>query len=205
MWICGLASLLLFIFAHVAWFASFKVSLGGVNAVIKSAEVATREARDATASLRDLALTTARISLSVVHRTGRVGGYTDDEKKQYEDELVENLTRVGIPADQLKDALSEIKRYVTFDYRLCLGRALHNRGNEEQRKRWASFGGLDGYGSPDQFAEAFKELNLWSPIAAELVEDYRHYIYHGNHRRFEVWKDRQNWPKQLDDAAFAAH
>ena len=73
--------------------SEFKASSKGIEA--RTRDVVAR-AETAIAELRLLAVQIAELTLSLLKRSGRMGGYTDDEETAFKDSVLGVLTKIGV-------------------------------------------------------------------------------------------------------------
>lgn len=112
--LAGLAGFLaLLVTANLDRISQFKASRSGIEAhtreIVARAEIAVSE-------LQLLAVQVAELSLSLVKRQGRWGGYSDDEQERIRSSVLGVLTKLGIPSDQTQAVLNEWHQIVEFDY-----------------------------------------------------------------------------------------
>jgi hypothetical protein len=184
----------LLITANLDRLAEFKASKSGIEAktreIFKRAEVTIEQ-------LQSLAKTVATLSLSLVQRSGRMGGYSDDEQKQMYNETVDVLRRIGLQQGDLDAVLHDWHRVIEFDYAYFILGAhtvpdgLDNPGMAE----WISLrsGGVENAASPDDVQRFLAKHAFLSESMRDLVEDYRYYCANKSHRRPEVWGERTKW------------
>ena len=154
-------------------------------------------AEGAIAELRILALHMAEVSLSLAMRQGRWDGYSDDELDKLQLSVVSNLERLGIPEEQRLLVFKDWHRVVEFDYAHFIlgGSRIPDGASPEVMNNWTALreGGISRYPSPDALQQFLAESGFLSTARADYLEDYRHYIKEHQHRRPNVWRDRQNW------------
>jgi hypothetical protein len=172
----------------------FKWSSDGIEAqtreVIERAEIAVSE-------LQLLAVHLATLSLSLVKRQGRLGGYKDDEQEQIRSSVFNVLTKLSITPSQTEQVLDEWHRFVEFDYAHFIlgGSNTPLNASPEVLSKWRALrgGGIAGYPAPHELRIFLTKNNFISEELEERLKDYEYYIQHRTHRRPSSWKDRQNW------------
>jgi len=93
-----------------------KFGRDGIEATMAKAHEATEEAREATKEIKELMKATSVAVLGLIKRTGRMGGYTYDEKEQIKQDILTRLSEMGISEDELK-TIEDNSRW--HDYTAC--------------------------------------------------------------------------------------
>jgi hypothetical protein len=188
------ACALLLLFAHLDTIAEFKASGTGIEA--KTREVLSRTE----VTLRQLQLLTkqiATITLSLVKRNGRIGGYSDDEQDTIKVSVLGILREVGIAESDFSDVLSDWYKFTEFDYAHgILGNGRTPGGADQQAlSDWKRLfhSGANSIPSPEDVREFLKKHGFMTSEREELIKDYEHYLGARSHRRIEVWRNRNNW------------
>ncbi len=189
-----IAALAFLVAANLDRLSEFKASAGGIEA--RTREVVNR-AESAITELQVLALHSAKVSLSLAMRQGRLGGFSDDELERLKTSVLTNLSNLGIPEPKCQSVLADWNRVVEFDYaHHILG---HSRTPEnvspEVLATWKALreGGIDSFPSRDEIEQFLHASQLMSPERVEYLEDYRYFKANHQHRRPEVWRERKNW------------
>lgn len=188
----GFAGLLLA--ANLDRVSEFKASKDGFEArthnVIARAEFAVKE-------LHVLAIQVAELSLSLVKRQGRLGGYSDDEEETIRSSVLSVLRKLGVSEETDNQILREWHQIVEFDYvgAILGGNFAPERATNEQIAEWKSLrnGGITSYPSPNDIRMFLSKSNYLTTEIEERIQDYEHYIIHKTHRRINEWKNRENW------------
>ena len=195
------ASLALLVTANLDRVAEFKASAGGIET--RTREVVNR-AEGAIAELRILALHVAEVSLSLAMRQGRWGGFSDEDLNRLKSSVLENLERLGIPSEQRALVFRDWHRIVEFDYahHILGGSRIPGNASSEVMTEWNKLreGGFARFPSPDELEAFLRKSEYWTSTLAEYVEDYRYYIREREHRRPDVWRDREHWGHLGKDA-----
>jgi hypothetical protein len=188
------ASLGFLVAANLDRLSEFKASSSGIEA--RTRDVVNR-AEGAIAELRILALHMAEVSLSLAMRTGRWGGFSDDELEKLKSSVDSNLERLGIAEGQRNLVLKDWHRIVEFDYahHILGGSRIPEGRNPEMMKDWNELrdGGFKSIPMPDVLEEFLKKHDFYSAALADYIEDYRYYFKNHQHRRPQVWRERENW------------
>jgi hypothetical protein len=160
------------------------------RAVVERAEIAVSE-------LQLLAKALAELSLSLVIRQGRIGGYSDDEQNQIKASVLGVLGKLGVAQTEIDSTMEEWHRVVEFDYahHILGGSRIPNVKDPELHKEWRALrqGGFSATASPDAVRSFLLKFGLLTSAREELLEDYEHYRETKVHRRPDIWLDRQNW------------
>lgn len=188
----GFAGLL--VAANLDRISEFKASKDGFEArthnVVARAEFAVKE-------LQVLAIQIAEISLSLVKRQGRLGGYSDDEEEIIRSSIFSVLRKLGISEEIDHQILREWHQTIEFDYvEAILGGSFIPQGaTNEQIAEWKSLrnGGIANYPSPNDVRTFLSKNGYLTTEIEERVQDYEHYISNKTHRRIGEWKNRENW------------
>ena len=188
------ASLGFLVAANLDRLSEFKASSSGIEA--RTRDVVNR-AEGAIAELRILALHMAEVSLSLAMRTGRWGGFSDDELERLKASVDSNLERLGIAEEQRHLAYKDWHRIVEFDYahHILGGSRVPEVREPEMMKRWGELrdGGFKSILTADILEDFLKEHSFYTAAFADYIEDYRYYIKNHEHRRPHIWRDRENW------------
>jgi hypothetical protein len=123
-----------------------------------------------------------------------MGGFSFDEKERVRDVSQKALDSLGVPKKEQEDIFSEWHSVNRFDYaNILLGRYKIPKeifGNNELTAEWKKLRESGFAGNPSSsVVEAFLiKAGMMNDELRELLEDYRHYEKHGQHRRPEEWK-----------------
>lgn len=184
----------LLIIANIDRISEFKASGSGIEA--RTREVIAR-AESTLSELQLLARNIGELTLSLVKRSGRIGGYDDHEQERIKDAVLEVLTKVGISTSEFPKILDEWNRFIEFDYSHYIlgGHIIPENIDNTVLTEWKTLreGGIDRLSSPDEI-RAF--LNKHSFMTDELdgyLKDYDYFCAHKIHRRPEVWRERKHW------------
>jgi len=184
--ISAFLALSLLFFAYLPQITKFKASAQGIEA--ETREVVVRAEATLT-QLQELAALMGKIEISLLVRNGRVGGYPENEQEIFRKEILAVLERIGVSEAQRKDALSEVRRFVKFDYvSRILGHEIPSGLDEQQLRVWHSLRGrLDNPPTPNEVAAFLKQNSLLTPERNEWLTDYEHYLSNHTHRRPDQW------------------
>ncbi|MDR7377796.1 hypothetical protein J2X19_002475 [Rhodoferax ferrireducens] len=189
-----IAALAFLVAANLDRISEFKASKAGIEA--KTREVVAR-AETAVEELRILAEQLGQLSLSLVKRQGRIGGYSDDEQESVKASILDTMRKVGVPESTFPAVLKDWHRFTEFDYaHYILGGNLVPQGAEPKvTEEWKQLRrhGISNLPVPAEVREFLAKHGYLAPKVEELLQDYEHYRKQRTHRRPAVWRDRQNW------------
>jgi hypothetical protein len=184
----------LLITANLDRLAEFKASKSGIEA--KTREIFAR-AEVTIDQLQLLAKTVASLSLSLVKRAGRFGGYSDKEQNRIHEDTVGVLRRIGVSQPDIDVVLHDWHLFVEFDYPYFIlgGHTAPDGLDSAAMQDWNSLrgGGVVTIPSPKNVRDFLVKHHLHSDKMRELVDDYEYYCANKIHRRPEVWVERTNW------------
>ncbi len=174
--------------------SEFKASRSGVEA--KTREVVAR----AESTLRELQLLAQRItelSLSLVQRSGRFGGYSDHEQDQIKNNLISVLREIKVSEIEIEATLVEWHRVVEFDYVHFIlgGSTIPTKTDPTTMVAWNALrdGGISNVPTSQAVERFLAEFGFLSPERKEQLADYVYYLTHRVHRRPDVWSARHSW------------
>lgn len=190
----GIGFVGLLVAANLDRISEFKASREGFEArtrdVVARAEVAVSE-------LHLLATQVAELSLSLVKRQGRWGGYTDDEQESIRSSVLAVLGKLGLPDGTNEKVLREWHRVVEFDYvgAILGGSHIPEGANNEETAEWKSLrrGGIANYPSPSEVRAFLEKHRFITNEVEQRIQDYEFYIQNRTHRRPDEWKNREHW------------
>ena len=158
--------------------------------IIEEAKVSVKE-------IQTLAKIVAEITLSLVKRTGRMGGYSDEEEDNIKNSIIGILKQLKIRDHDQEKILEEWHRYTIFDYAHCIIGGIRTPLHlpPEHIKLWKTLhdSGIFHVPSPEEIENFIITVGYCTDEAKELIEDYKYYINNKAHRRPDVWKEREHW------------
>ena len=179
---------------HIDRIESFKFSLQSVEA--KTRDMITK-AENTLSELQILAQYVAEISLSLVKRQGRLGGYDDDEKEEIREKILDTLKQIGINEKTMQDVLIEWYKIDDFDYAHYIlgGSKIPETKVREKIAKWNSLrnGNFKNIPTPETLRQFLIETMLTNDGIEGYLEDYEYFKKFRKHRRPEVWHKRVNW------------
>jgi len=194
-WAGIVGSFMCLAFANIDRIESFKASRDGFEAKTRAV---IREAKDTLAELQILATHLAEISLTLVKRSGRIGGYPDDEQEQIKEEMLVTLSKLGIADGEFPIILKQWHRFEALDYVFgVLGNSqIPDGATNEIITEWKALRSDAAVNQPTDAVVLRAFLDRHGFMTNErlgYLADYEHFVRSKSHRRPEVWKDRRNW------------
>lgn len=172
----------------------------GTSGIEFEARRVVEEAKSTVVEMQLLAKHLATISLSLVKRSARIGGFPPDEEEAIRERTIQLLRSAHVPEAEIPDVLDEWHRWVLNDY--VLGILGHGTVPESlEQAEIAAWKEMRRRSFSDDRATAH-EIRGWldqhgylSPERIALIEDYEFYLANKRHRRPEVWANHQEWPR----------
>lgn len=184
----------LLVTANLDRISEFKASRSGIEA--RTREVVAR-AETTISELQLLATQVAELSLSLVKRQGRWGGYSDDEQDAIRTSVFSVLSKLGLPEKTTQSVLREWHHVVEFDFSHYIlgGSRIPDNAPPEVLAEWKAMreGGLTSFPSPSELRAFLSKHGYLTANIEEFIRDYEHYSANRSHRRPEVWRDREGW------------
>ena len=183
---------LLFV-ANLDRISEFKATRTGVEA--RTREVL-KKAEHTVSELHVLARIVGEVALSLVKRSGRLGGYEDDEAERIKAGVLGALKEIGLSEGEFDDVLKDWHRLTQFDYVLyILGHSTVPQGFDDHRvtKEWKALRSFDSLSTPEQVRTFLSRWDLLTDDRAGYLQDFEFYVVHKEHRRPEIWKTRDSW------------
>jgi hypothetical protein len=194
LWVAFLSFLALLLFANLDRIAVFKASKSGFEAQTREITRVVDEAKSTIKELQDLAQIVAATTLSLVQRSGRLGGYTDTEKHEVKQSILRLLTQLGLTEEDRKGVLFEWHSWEELDYVFYIlgGNTIPRDFDEKQVQEWKALRARarENRASPDELRAFLKKHQRLNDDRDELIRDYEFYIEHRQHRRPDVWAKR---------------
>lgn len=188
--ILAAATLTLFI-GSIDRIRKFKLSQEGIEAETREL---VRETKGTLDELRYLAAIVAKSTLSLAIRSGRFGGYSDQDMEMLRHEIAQTLRHLGLPNDKIEEAEQDLYLFTEYDYALFItgGHQIPADLPRDKIGAWEALRnhGVAGRPSPDQLKTTLRDLGILTTERSELIEDYRFYIKYRRHRRPDVWASR---------------
>ncbi len=197
MWVTFFAFGILLFYAYIDKISEFRIDKSGFMA--KTREFL-KEAKSTIKELQSLSKIMASTTLGLVKKTGRLGGYSYDEKENIKEATLKVLHEIGVSEEEIEEVVIDSKwhEYVEYDYaHHILGGSSIKPADfpQELWPLWKEFRefGLDNIPKPAEITELLDKCGLLSEESKELIKDYEHYIKKRKQRRLEIWKKRWKW------------
>lgn len=193
MYVAFLGFIGLLVTANLDRISEFKASRSGIEA--KTREVIAR-AESTLSELQMLARNVGELTLSLVKRSGRMGGYSDDEQEKIKASVLEVLAKLGVAETELPNILGEWNRFIEFDYTHAIlgGSTIPESVDPAVVAEWQALrrGGIAGIPSPEAIREFLTSHGFLTLELEEYIKDYEHFRTHKAHRRPAVWREREH-------------
>jgi hypothetical protein len=189
--VSGLLGALLIIAANADRILRVKATATGFEAETRAIIDKARATID---QLRVVAKVAVQANLLLVMRAGRWGGFSFEEKERVRTASIEALDLLDVPQKEREAMLAEWHMVNRFDYvhHLLGGHTIPEELKNDLglQAEWKKLRGGGFEGNPDSgTVEAFlRRAKMLDVDRAELLDDYRHYEKHSQHRRPDVWK-----------------
>lgn len=184
----------LLVTANLDRVSEFKATRSGIEA--KTREVIAR-AESTLTELQLLARHIGELTLSLVKRSGRIGGYDDHEQNNIKDSVLEVLKKVGVPDSEFPKVLNEWNRFVEFDYGHAIlgGHIIPENTDNGILAEWKALrgGGISRVPSPIEIREFLNKHGFMTEELDDYLKDYEYFCAHQVHRRPDVWLERERW------------
>ena len=188
-----LACIAFLVTANLDRLAEFKASSSGFEA--RTREVVVR-AESAITELQLLAKQVAELSLSLVKRQGRWGGYNDDELESIRESVLSVLTKLDISEQVQRQVLREWHRITELDYSHAIlgGNIIPDGTAPAVMEEWKFLreGGFNNIPTPETLRSFLSTHGFLTPEIEQYLLDYEYYRSNQKHRRPAVWRDRDD-------------
>lgn len=181
-------------------FESVKASLSGIEAKTREIERTVDEARVAIREFHALAEMTGSFLIELMAGAGRFGGTPPDLSDDRRSRITDALTKIGLAPDAIKRVNTSDEYWVKIDYSFGILGGIRGASAYSDDLKAAATELCQRSGSghfpptPQDFVHMVAGAPSSDPYVNELIEDYKYYADHGEHRRPSVWRDRLNWP-----------
>lgn len=179
--------------ANLDRISEFKASGSGIEAKTREVREVIARAESTLSELQLLARNVAEVTLSLVKRNGRMGGYDDDEADRIKTSVLAVLKKVGIPEADFLGILSEWNRFTEYDYAgFILGGNLPDTQDRAIVEEWENLrhGGINQIPTPGILRSFLTRHNFMTEALDEYLKDYEHFLSYKVHRRPDVWAQR---------------
>ncbi len=149
--------------------------------VIEKAEVTMRE-------MQNLAKLVSRTALSLVKRSGRLGGYPEEEQEALKESFLELLKDLQLSKEDRENVLEEYNRFIEQDYVFLLleSHIPINWPKEELQKRRDMLNKISSCPSPERIEELLIRNESLSKNHKDILEDFKYFRKFKEYRRPEM-------------------
>lgn len=193
MWASLFSFGILMFFAHIDQIKKIKFGKSGFEAETKELNELIGRAKVTINELQQIAIVVGSLTLSLVQRSGRMGGYDETEKENIKDEIISLLSNLDLKQNEIDKLFKEWYSWVELDYVFCiLGNNIVPEGfDETQISEWKALRrrGRNNLPSPDELKEFLKRNGKLTELREELIVDYEYYIKTKQHRRLDTWEE----------------
>lgn len=157
------------------------------------------EAQATVSQLHSLAATQSAVIVRLVATGGWwEGGHSREDKAKLKQSVLTTLRELGLPEEQVKKVDGADAEFIGYEYVTHLKRAeIFARDHAQDQSKWTEFfnrtinRAISDQPRPAEFEAVFRSLERQVPEAVwELLNDYRHYVERGVHRRPEAFYSR---------------
>lgn len=177
-------AVVLLVFGNLHQFEQLKISLSGLEAKTREAATVAAEAKATLQQLSQVASLFAQTTLSLMHMSGRSGGFKDEELEGTKRRLVDLLLQLEVPEDS-RSALEALHHeFIRADY-VCriLDVGIWPLGPEKSAERTALVDeARERTVAPEELAAFLDAIGLLGHKQPQ-IEDYRYYLKHRVHRK----------------------
>lgn len=162
--------------------------------MIEKAEVTITE-------MQDLAKLVSKTALSLIKRSGRVGGYSVEEQEALKESFLRLLSDLSLSDEDSEYVLEEYNKFIEIDYVfLLLGTHVPtNWPKEEQRKRKDMIKDvISNYPTPEEIETLLERNSSLSDNHKEILEDYKYFRANRKYRRPEMISDYKNLRNEMN-------
>jgi len=196
--LCFLASMAFLFISNLKNIKKAKASKDGfeieARELIEKAEVTITE-------MQDLAKLVSKTALSLIKRSGRVGGYSVEEQEALKESFLRLLSDLSLSDEDSEYVLEEYNKFIEIDYVfLLLGTHVPtNWPKEEQRKRKDMIKDvISNYPTPEEIETLLERNSSLSDNHKEILEDYKYFRANRKYRRPEMISDYKNLRNEMN-------
>ncbi len=195
--LCFLASMAFLFIANFKNIKKAKASKDGfefeARELIEKAEVTITE-------MQDLAKLVSKTALSLIKRSGRLGGYPVEEQEALKESFLRLLSDLSLSEEDREYVLEEYNKFIEIDYVFLLlgSKVPTNWPTEEQQKRKNMLRDLiSNYPTPEEIEQLLESNGSLSDNHKEILEDYKYFCAKKKYRRPEMIADYKNLRNEM--------
>jgi hypothetical protein len=139
--------------------------------------------------MQNLAKLVSRTALSLIKRSGRLGGYPEEEQEALKETFLRLLTDLNLSKEDRENVLEEYNKFIEMDYVfLLLGSHIPiNWPKDELQKRREMLNNVvSNCPSPEQIEELLITNESLSKNHKDILEDYKFFRRYKEYRRPEM-------------------
>ncbi|WP_241074816.1 hypothetical protein [Achromobacter insuavis] len=184
-----LSAIFLLACANLDRIAEFTASANGVTA--KTRDVVQR-AEHTIQELQVLATQLAAMSLSLIQRSGRIGGYSRQDAERFKASTLAVLRDLSISEERIAETLADWHLLLDYDHASFIVSLVNvkHKGNPNAAALHTSITGLDHFPRAHALRAKLDEYQFRDNEINEALLDYEHYEAHRELRRPTYWDDR---------------
>jgi len=171
--------------ANLDRFSELSAGAGGVRVLMRDVERKVAE-------LNRVAALAAKAALALVQRSGRMGGFDDDEKDAFLKEATTLLKDAGHDEPEIAEMLEpNWHKFVRFDYvGGILGQTMVPR-NADLYPEWKRLRNFGYEPSPEEVRALLERAGQFDGLRKQLFEEWCFYRERGYHRDPSIWRRRE--------------
>jgi hypothetical protein len=139
--------------------------------------------------MQNLSKLVSRTALSLIKRSGRLGGYPEEEQEALKESFLRLLNNLNLSEEDRKNVLEEYNKFIEIDFVIMLleSHIPVNWPKEELQKRREMLSNVGANcPSPDRIEELLIRNDSLSKNHQEIVEDYKYFRKYKKYRRPEM-------------------
>lgn len=159
-----------------------------------------KEAHATIQHLRSIALVLGETALWQASKTGRFWNPDTDEKVlEIQEKVFDVFDQLGLSDEEKEHAARDVRRITRIDFAIALagGSTIKYTPIDMKHERSQL---LEGDPNPDSLRAFLEKAGQLGPDAdpelESILADFKHYCETGEHRRWDVFLDRKNWPEK---------
>ncbi|MBW2005689.1 MAG: hypothetical protein JRI72_14030 [Deltaproteobacteria bacterium] len=196
--LCFLASLAFLFIANLKNIKKAKASKDGfefeAKEVIGRAEVTITE-------MQNLSKLVSKTALSLIKRSGRMGGYPVEEQEALKESFLSLLSDLNLSNEDREYVLEEYNKFIEIDYVfLLLGNHVPTNWStgEQQKRKEMLKDVISSYPTPEEIESLLERNNSLSDNHKEILEDYKYFRDNKKYRRPEMISDYKKLRNEMN-------
>lgn len=138
--------------------------------------------------MQNLAKLVSRTALSLIKRSGRLGGYPEEEQEALKESFLELLKDLHLSKEERENVLEEYNRFIEQDYVFLLleSHIPINWPKEELQKRRDMLNMIPSCPSPERIEDLLIRNESLSKNHKDILEDFKYFRKFKEYRRPEM-------------------